>query len=126
MKLFEHYLNIIIFEDYYKPKSVKNFLNNNSIENETNSDRNRNLSLDQYLNKIKPYLTNIIADLQNYDAQKTQLTIAINFISLKDAEEKRVMHSRSDNIKFTSHNNVSEVADQLFDSIRSDFVLDSV
>ena len=36
------------------------------------------------------------------------------------------MHSRSDNIKFTSHNNVSEVADQLFDSIRSDFVLDSV
>ena len=126
MKLFEHYLNIIILEDYYKPKSAKNFLNNNSIENETNSDRNRNLSLDQYLNKIKPYLTNIIADLQNYVAQKTQLTIAINFISLKDAEEKRVMHSRSDNIKFTSHNNVSEVADQLFDSIRSDFVLDSV
>ena len=35
---------------------------------------------------------------------KIWLTIAINFISSKDAEEERVMHSKSDNIKFTSYN----------------------
>ena len=29
---------------------------------------------------------------------KTQLTIAINFISSKDTDKERVMHSKSDNI----------------------------
>ena len=30
--------------------------------------KNRNLSLDKYFNKIKPYLRNIITDIQNFDA----------------------------------------------------------
>ena len=38
-------------------------------------------------------------DLQSSDAWKIQLTIAINFISLKDTEEERVMYSMSHNIK---------------------------
>ena len=42
--------------------------------------KNTNLSLDEYLNKIGPYLRNIIIDLQNSDTWKIQLTIAINFI----------------------------------------------
>ena len=42
-------------EDYYKSKIVSNFFySNNYLEHESNSDRNRNLSLDEYLNKIKP------------------------------------------------------------------------
>ena len=49
--------------------------------------KNRNLSQGQYLNKIKPYLRNEIIDLPNSDAWKIQLTIAINFISSKDAKE---------------------------------------
>ena len=40
---------------------------------------------------------NILINLQNRDAWKIQLTIAIKFISSKDAELERVMHSsRSD------------------------------
>ena len=62
---------------------------------------NRNLPLDEYLNKIEPYLRNTIINLQNSDAWKIQLTIAINFISSKDAEEECEMHSSSGNIKFT-------------------------
>ena len=46
----------------------------------------------------------IIIYLQNSDTWKIQLTVAINFISSKDAEEEYVMHSNSDNIKFTSYN----------------------
>ena len=102
---------------------VSNFWNNNYIEYERNQKpkkpkKNRNLSLDQYLNKIEPYLRNIKIDLQNSDAWKIQLTIVITFISSKDAEEERVMHSSSDNIKFTSYNDVNEVADELFESLR--------
>ena len=43
--------------------------------------------------------------IQNYDTWKIHLTIAINFIFSKDVEEERVMHSSSDNIRFTSYVN---------------------
>ena len=54
------------------------------MEYESNSDRNKNLSLDKYLNKIQFYLRNIIIDLQNSDTWIIQLTLAINFSSSKD------------------------------------------
>ena len=78
-----------------------------------------NLSLEEYLNKIKLYCSNIINDLQSYDTLKIQLTIAVNFISSKDAEEEHVIHSRSNTIKFISYNDVNEVAGELFDSLSS-------
>ena len=52
-------------EDYYKPVKVSNFWENNYIGNESKEDRNENLSLNKYLDKIKPYLKNIIIDFQN-------------------------------------------------------------
>ena len=42
-----------------------------------------------------------------------------NSVSSKDAEEEHVMHSSSDSIKFASYNDPNEVADQLFESLRS-------
>ena len=43
-------------EDYYKPARVGNFWNHNYIEHESNGDRNKNLLVKEYLNRIKPYL----------------------------------------------------------------------
>ena len=43
---------------YYKP--VSNFSSNNYIEYESNGDRNKSLSVEGYLNKIRPYLKDII------------------------------------------------------------------
>ena len=106
-------------EDYYKPKRVSYFWNNNYIEYEGNGDKNRNLSLDEYLKKVEPYLRNIITDLQNSDTQAIQLTITINSISAKDAKQERVMHSRNDNIKIKSCNVVNAVTKELFESLRS-------
>ena len=68
-------------EDYYKPKRVSNFWSNNYIEYKSNG--NKNKSLDEYLNKTKTYLREIIIDLQSSDTSKIQLTIATNFISQK-------------------------------------------
>ena len=42
-------------EDYDKPKRVSNFWNKNYTEYETSGDTSRNVSLDEYLNKIEPY-----------------------------------------------------------------------
>ena len=53
--------------DYFKPKRVSNFWNNNYIEYESNDDINKNLSVKEYLDKIKPYLRDIIINLQKSD-----------------------------------------------------------
>ena len=45
--------------------------------------------------------------------------MAINFIFSKDAEEERVMHSKSNNIKFTPHNNANKFLAELFKSLLS-------
>ena len=60
---------------------VSTFLNNNYIECKINDNRNRNLSLDESVNKIKPYFRDIIIDLQISDGCKSLKTIEINFIS---------------------------------------------
>ena len=43
-------------EDFYKPVRVVTFWNNNYIEYESSGDRNKNLSVKEYFNEIKPYL----------------------------------------------------------------------
>ena len=88
---------------------------------ESNGDRKRNFSPDQYLSKIEPCLRNIINNLQNSNAWKIQLIIVINFISSKDSEEDRVMHSSSDNIKSTFHSELNDVIEKLFKSLRSKY-----
>ena len=43
-------------EDFYKPVRVVTFWNNNYMEYESSGDRNKNLSVKEYFNEIKPYL----------------------------------------------------------------------
>ena len=65
----------------------------------SNGDTNKALSIEEYLDKIRPYINDIINDLKKSDTGKLQLTIVINFISSKDTGEEHVMHSKSDNIE---------------------------
>ena len=41
-----------------------------NIEYESNGDRNKNLSLEEYLDEIRPYLRDTITDLQESDIRK--------------------------------------------------------
>ena len=43
-------------KSYYKPVRVSNFWSNNYIEYESNGDRNKTLSVEEYLIKIRPYV----------------------------------------------------------------------
>ena len=54
------------------------------------------LSVEEYLDKISPYLKDIINNLKKSNTCKIQLTIANNFISSIDNDEECVMHSKSD------------------------------
>ena len=45
----------IDYEDYYKPIKTKGTFNNNYIEHESRGDKDKILSLEDYLNIIRPY-----------------------------------------------------------------------
>ena len=76
---------------------LSNFWSNNYIDYESHGDRNKAVSVEEYLKKIKPYLNDII-NLKTSDAWEIQLIIANNFVSFIDNDEERVMLSKSDNI----------------------------
>ena len=54
-------------KDYYKPVRVGSFQRRNYIEYESNRDRNKTLSIEEYLNKIRPYLKDIENNLKTSD-----------------------------------------------------------
>ena len=58
-------------KNYYKPVRVSNFWSNRYIEYD---DRNKTLSVEEYLNKIIPYLKDIINNLKKSNTLKIQLT----------------------------------------------------
>ena len=79
-------------KNYYKLLRVTYSWNNNNLEYESNDDRNKTLSVEEYLNKIRSYLKDIINNLKKSDTWEIQLTIANNFISSVDHDEERVIH----------------------------------
>ena len=107
-------------ENYNKPVRVNNFLSNNYIECESNGDRNKTLSVEENLQKIRPYLRDIINVLKQSDTWKIQLTITLNFISSKDDnDEGCVMHSKSDNIEIMISNETDKIIEKLFNSLKN-------
>ena len=105
-------------ENYYKPVRVSNFWSNNYIEYQSSGDRNKTLSFEEYLNKIRPSLKDIINNLKKSDIWKIQLTIANNFISSIDNDEEPVMHAKIDNIEIIINDEAGEVIKNLFDSLK--------
>ena len=51
--------DLSVDEDYYQPIITRDTLNNNYIQYESKGDKGKNLSIKQYVNLIKPYLSNI-------------------------------------------------------------------
>ena len=91
----------------------------NLIEYESNSGRNEILSVEEYLNKVRPvlkflrFLKDIINNLKKSDTWKIQPTKAINFVSSTDNNEERVMHSKSDKIENMINDEANEVIKNL-------------
>ena len=63
-------------------------------------------------------MKDIINNLKKSDMWKTQLTIANDFISSIDNEE-HIIHSKSDSIETMINDEVDEVVEELFDSLKN-------
>ena len=104
-----------IDEDYYKPVLYKSGYNNNYVQYESKG--NRILAIHEYLALIEKYLRELINHYKNKGKWKIQLTVAINFISLKPGSaETRVMYTRSFNEEIMEGSYTDEVIKSLFES----------
>ena len=118
-------------------KNIASAFNNNYIQYESMGDRYKNLSVKEYIDLIRPYLSDII---NNHKAQgkwrihsantitehKTQgewkihLTMAINFISYRDSKDfdkTQIIHLKSDNTEIMMGSETGEIIEELFESL---------
>ena len=141
----------------YKPVIIDSAFNNDYVQYEIvgGKDKDKNLSVKEFIDRIKPYLIDMI---NNHKSQENkwrihsdieiierttsnhQLTMVINFISsISDSDETRTMHTKSDNIVVMMSRETDEIIEELFESLLqryeegldelirgSDFIFDSV
>ena len=89
----EHLFDKVSEEDYYKPILVKSSFKGNYKYYENRGDKEKRLSVRQYLNKITPHLYDWINDHRiARRVWKIQISICVNFISSKDTGETRTIY----------------------------------
>ena len=109
----------------YEPILIKTVFDNNNNNNNNNynyleyrSEGNDSLSFEEYLNLIKPYLSDLINNKKDEGEWKLQLSAEISFVSQKpDSDEKRVMYTRSTCEEFMIGSKTEEVTEKLIMSL---------
>ena len=116
IKDIENLFKMSIDKDYYKLKLNRSGYNKNYAQYESKEDKI--LSLKEYLNLIEKCLRELIEEYKLKEEWKVQLTIEVNFISLKPgSDETRIMHTRSDNIEIMFGDDNDDIIEQLFESL---------
>ena len=118
--------NQSIDEDYYKPiRNISVFDNkNNYIEYESKGDKDKILSVKEYINMIRPYLSDMTNDHKSEGEWKIQLTMPINFMSSKDSGEHCTMHTKRHNVEIMMGNETDEIIKELFKSLLQNYQKD--
>ena len=96
---------------------IFNDFSSNYIEYKGNGDKDKTLSIKDYLDEIKPYLGNIINDHKTQSELKIQLIMTINFISSKDSDEIRTMHTKSNNVEILIGNEINETIEEVYEPL---------
>ena len=97
-------------EDYYKPIFVKSSFNDNYKYYESRGDKEKILSVKQYLNKIKPQLYDLIKDHRIVRrVWKIQICTHVNLVSSRDTGETRIICVRSDNVSIMQGSDTDDI-----------------
>ena len=73
---------------------------------------------------IWPYLSDTINDHETQSEWKIQLTMHINFISSRDSDETRTMHTKSHNIEIMMGNETDKIIEKLSESLLQNYQKD--
>ena len=111
--------------DYYKPILVESSFKNNYKYYESRGDKDKKLSVKQYLYKIMPYLSDLINDhktIRNESKEwKIEITMHVNFISSKDTGETRTIFVWSDSKEIRLGNEADDNIKELLNSFLSNY-----
>ena len=112
----DYLFNKVNEEDYYKPAEIKSAFDGGYMLYESRGDKDAKLSIDEYFDIIRPYLRGVIDNHKARREWKIQLIMPIIFVSFIDANETRVMHTKSDNIEIMTGIETSDAINELFSS----------
>ena len=109
-----------IDEDYYKPIIARGAFNSSYIQYENKGDKGKNLSIKEYHDHktrgLVRYHSGNKAWLEETSSEwKIQVTMAVNFISSKDSDETRTMHTKSNNVEIMMGSDTDEIIEELFE-----------
>ena len=114
-----------IEDDYYKPILVKSSFNENYKYYGNRGDKDKILSIEQYLDVIKPYLSDLINDHKAIETSsnewKIQINMHINFVSSNDTGEIRTVFVWSDNEEIRLGNETDDIVKRLINSFLNNY-----
>ena len=110
---FDYLFNEVNEEDYYEPKEIKSVFDGSYVLYERRGDKDANLALYEYFEKIKPYLKDMIDDYKFTGEWKIQITMRIMFISFIDKNGTQVMHTKTDNVEIMNGTDTSDAINKL-------------
>ena len=102
-------------EDYYKPTEVKS-ADGNYVLYDSRGDKDAELALYEYFDKIKPHLKDMIDHYKSKGEWKIQIIMRIIFISFIDRYKTQAMHTKSDNVKIMNGTDTSDAINKLTNS----------
>ena len=111
--------------DYYKPILVEISFKNNYKYYESRGDKDKKLSVKQYLYKIMPYLSDLINDHKtirnNSNEWKIQINMHVNFVSSNDTGEIRTIFVWSDNEEIRLGTETDDIIKGLINSFLNNY-----
>ena len=112
-------------DNYYKPILVKSSFKDDYKYYESRVDKDKKLSVKQYLYKIMPYLRDITNDHKtirnNSNEGKIQINMHVNFISSTDTGETRTIFVWSNNEEIRSGNETDDIINGLLNSFLNNY-----
>ena len=111
--------------DYYKPILVQNSFDENYKYYESRGDKDKKLLIEQYLDMIKPCLSDLINENKvienNFNEWKVQINMRVNFVSSNDTGEIRAKFVLSDNEEIRLGNQTEDIVKTLINSFLNNY-----
>ena len=102
-------------DDYYNSKLAKESFNGNYQMYTCRGDKDRDMNIDIYLDKVRPYLMALI-DEKKISHQKIQLDIAINLRHITKSD-RITFYVKSKNIIYLPSDNSEDILKQIINSL---------
>ena len=120
VKDIENLFNYIDDADYYEPMLRTSFKNNYEYY-EIRGDRDKELSIKQYLYIVITYLAELINKKKKKNELKIQLSMGISFMCITDKEKTRSFYVNSNNEEIRLGDDTSDIINKLTESFLNNY-----